>query len=284
MLAVFAPLERGSATAAASMPWTWSSPTRMPPGSASCRGRPPRSSEPSSLAATAGSRPTRFRFRRRFTAGPSPRAENALQRGPRLDRLRGLDDSVFANATAEPYPDDAEPARALLASQLARPVEFVAQIEAMYRMGARTFLEVGPDAKLTGLVRAILEGRDHLALAVDASRGASGNLYDLACSLATLASLGMLSILLGGMKGPRAGHRRQKSGAHREDLRRQRQTEGARQRRTARRAETGRPGAEAAVSTTTASHSRRGFRWPGTQERRCLRITSREITPRLIGP
>ena len=77
-----------------------------------------------------------------------------------------------------------------LAGQLARPVEFVAQIEAMYRMGARTFLEVGPDAKLTGLVRAILEGRDHLALAVDASRGSAGNLCDLACSLATLASVG----------------------------------------------------------------------------------------------
>ncbi len=97
---------------------------------------------------------------------------------------------VFSNATAEPYPDQPDQARALLAGQLARPVEFVAQIEAMYRMGARTFLEVGPDAKLTGLVRAILEGRDHLALAVDASRGSAGNLHDLACSLATLASLG----------------------------------------------------------------------------------------------
>jgi len=97
---------------------------------------------------------------------------------------------VFANATAEPYPAAPEDARALLAGQLARPVEFVAQIDAMYRMGARTFLEVGPDAKLTGLVGAILQGRDHLALAVDASRGASSNLYDLACSLATLAAVG----------------------------------------------------------------------------------------------
>ena len=97
---------------------------------------------------------------------------------------------VFANTTAEPYPDDPDAARALLAGQLARPVEFVAQIEAMYRAGARTFLEVGPDAKLTGLVERILEGRDHLALAVDAARGSMGNLYDLACSLATLASVG----------------------------------------------------------------------------------------------
>ena len=97
---------------------------------------------------------------------------------------------VFANATAEPYPAEPEAARALLAAQLSRPVEFVAQVDAMYRMGARTFLEVGPDAKLTGLVRAILSEREHLALSVDASRGAASNLYDLACSLATLASVG----------------------------------------------------------------------------------------------
>ena len=57
-------------------------------------------------------------------------------------------------------------------------------------MGARTFLEVGPDARLTGLVRSILEGRDHAAIAVDASRGSAGNVVDLACSLATLAALG----------------------------------------------------------------------------------------------
>ena len=57
-------------------------------------------------------------------------------------------------------------------------------------MGARTFLEVGPDARLTGLVRSILEGRDHAAIAVDASRGSAGNVVDLACALATLAALG----------------------------------------------------------------------------------------------
>ena len=97
---------------------------------------------------------------------------------------------VFANSTGLPYPVDPGSVRALLAGQLARPVEFVGQIEAMYGMGARTFVEVGPDAKLTALVRAILEGRDHQAIAVDASRGASGNLDDLACTLASLAAQG----------------------------------------------------------------------------------------------
>jgi acyl transferase domain-containing protein/NADP-dependent 3-hydroxy acid dehydrogenase YdfG len=97
---------------------------------------------------------------------------------------------VFANTTAEPYPGDADAARSLLAGQVARPVEFVAQVEAMYRQGARAFLEVGPDTKLSALVASILDGREHVALAVDASRGKSSNQYDLACALATLAALG----------------------------------------------------------------------------------------------
>jgi malonyl CoA-acyl carrier protein transacylase/NAD(P)-dependent dehydrogenase (short-subunit alcohol dehydrogenase family) len=97
---------------------------------------------------------------------------------------------VFSNTTALPYPADPGSARATLACQLARPVEFISQVESMYQMGARTFVEVGPDAKLTALVRAILEGRDHHALAVDSSRGERGNVDDLACTLAALAAHG----------------------------------------------------------------------------------------------
>src|SRR5205823_5374645 len=99
---------------------------------------------------------------------------------------------VFANATAAPYPANRDLARDLLADQLCRPVEFLAQVEAMYQSGARTFLEVGPDARLTGLVRSILGGRDHHAIAVDASRGERGesNMADLAMALANLAALG----------------------------------------------------------------------------------------------
>jgi acyl transferase domain-containing protein len=60
----------------------------------------------------------------------------------------------------------------------------------MYRAGLRTFLEVGPDAKLTALVGAILGGRAHAAVAVDASRGRRGDVVDLARALAQLAALG----------------------------------------------------------------------------------------------
>jgi len=125
-----------------------------------------------------------------FHSGSLAGAEEGLRRALDTIDLTTSTIPIFANATAEPYPADPLPARSLLASQLVRPVEFVAQIEAMYRMGARTFLEVGPEAKLTTLVRAILEGSPHVAVAVDASRGSSGNLYDLACALASLAALG----------------------------------------------------------------------------------------------
>ena len=97
---------------------------------------------------------------------------------------------VFANTTAAPYPDDAGLARDLLAGQLARPVEWVAEVENLYRAGVRTFLEVGPGARLTAMVGAILGGREHEALALDASNGRRPGAYDQAICLACLAALG----------------------------------------------------------------------------------------------
>jgi acyl transferase domain-containing protein/NAD(P)-dependent dehydrogenase (short-subunit alcohol dehydrogenase family) len=97
---------------------------------------------------------------------------------------------LFANSSATEYPADPSQAKSLLANQLARPVEFVAQIEAMYAAGSRTFLEVGPGARLTGLVSAILGTNGHVALAMDASTGTHSGMTDLARSLARLAVLG----------------------------------------------------------------------------------------------
>jgi acyl transferase domain-containing protein len=94
---------------------------------------------------------------------------------------------VYANTTAGEYPADPGAARELLAGQLARPVEFVSEVEAMYAAGIRTFVEVGPGARLTGLVKAILGNRPHLALAVDASSGRNSGVADLARILAQLA-------------------------------------------------------------------------------------------------
>ena len=97
---------------------------------------------------------------------------------------------VYANTSGTPYPADADAARSLLANQLAKPVEFVQEIEAMYAAGIRVFLEVGPGARLTGMVKTILGERPHQALAIDAANGKRSALLDLARALAQLAVLG----------------------------------------------------------------------------------------------
>lgn len=98
--------------------------------------------------------------------------------------------AVYANSTARPYPDGPAGTRATLAEQLVRPVEFVGLIENLYADGVRCFVEVGPKATLTGLVRANLSDRPHWAVAVDASAGRRNGLLDLARALAQLAAWG----------------------------------------------------------------------------------------------
>ncbi len=97
---------------------------------------------------------------------------------------------VYANSTSKPYPEDIEKCKKLLAGQLAKPVEFVAQIENMYAAGVRTFIEVGPGKTLTTLVKAILGEKAYQVIALDASRGKRSGQYDLACLLAQLSCLG----------------------------------------------------------------------------------------------
>ncbi|MBI4060061.1 MAG: acyltransferase domain-containing protein, partial [Elusimicrobia bacterium] len=111
---------------------------------------------------------------------------------------------VYANSTGEPYPESAPQARALLARQLAEPVEFVRLIEAMRRDGVTTFVECGAGNRLTGLVGQILKGGEFAALALDASGGRKNGIGDLARALAQLAALGH-SVDLRAWQGGEAG-------------------------------------------------------------------------------
>ncbi len=99
---------------------------------------------------------------------------------------------VYANSTATEYPADPVAARDLLATQLARPVNFVSEVERMYADGVRTFLEVGPSGVLTGLVNSILNGREYRAIAVDSSSGKRSGMADLANAFAQLSAAGHL--------------------------------------------------------------------------------------------
>ncbi|MEO5762892.1 MAG: beta-ketoacyl synthase N-terminal-like domain-containing protein, partial [Vicinamibacteria bacterium] len=80
---------------------------------------------------------------------------------------------AYANTTAQRYTGGEDGIRANLASQIASPVRFSEEIETMYADGVRTFVEVGPGAVLTGLVKDTLLDQPHLAIATD-RRGANG--------------------------------------------------------------------------------------------------------------
>ena len=77
----------------------------------------------------------------------------------------GID--VYGNTSAAPYPLEADAMRDVLARQIAEPVRFLDQIEAMYARGVRIFVEVGPGNVLTNLVTHILKNRPHRAIALD---------------------------------------------------------------------------------------------------------------------
>src|SRR5207302_3724207 len=96
---------------------------------------------------------------------------------------------VWSNMTAAPYPDQPAEMRRLLAGQVANPVRFVEQVEAMYAAGGRVFVEAGPGRVLTGLVGRILGDRPHTAVACDA-QGEPG-LRRLMLALAELSAAGV---------------------------------------------------------------------------------------------
>ena len=74
---------------------------------------------------------------------------------------------VYANATAAPYPTEPAAIRAQLAAQVAQPVRFAQEIEAMYAAGARIFVEAGPGKVLSRLCAEILGDRPHVAIAIE---------------------------------------------------------------------------------------------------------------------
>jgi acyl transferase domain-containing protein/NAD(P)H-dependent flavin oxidoreductase YrpB (nitropropane dioxygenase family)/NADP-dependent 3-hydroxy acid dehydrogenase YdfG len=86
---------------------------------------------------------------------------------------------VYSNTTARAHSADVAQTKRQMAEHLVRPVEFVAQIEAMYGDGARVFLEVGPKAVLSRLTSKILDTRAHAAIALDDGTGLPGLLNAL---------------------------------------------------------------------------------------------------------
>ncbi|MFB6581758.1 SDR family NAD(P)-dependent oxidoreductase [Streptomyces sp. NPDC056402] len=96
---------------------------------------------------------------------------------------------VWSNTTADRYPATAQEVRSLAARQVAEPVRFVEQVEAMYAAGVRTFVEAGPGRVLSALVGRILHGRPHTVVPLDVP-GEHG-LVRLVTALAELVAAGV---------------------------------------------------------------------------------------------
>ncbi|SIN90006.1 Acyl transferase domain-containing protein [Singulisphaera sp. GP187] len=77
---------------------------------------------------------------------------------------------VYSCAVARRLSGDVEQIRQVAVDQWALPVAFRATIEAMYRDGIRTFVEVGARGNLTGFVDDILRDRPHFAVAANLPR------------------------------------------------------------------------------------------------------------------
>ncbi|MEM9057316.1 MAG: acyltransferase domain-containing protein, partial [Pseudomonadota bacterium] len=92
---------------------------------------------------------------------------------------------VYCNATGQPYPEAPDALLAEFAQQMARPVRFVEQIEAMYADGARIFLGLGPRNGQGSPIVDILGDRPCLAVHVDDGEGGMKGL--LRCAGALLA-------------------------------------------------------------------------------------------------
>ncbi len=97
---------------------------------------------------------------------------------------------VLSNTTGRAYPYDSEHVKKLLGDHLISPVDFVSNVENLFEMGIRTFIEIGPKSVLTGLVKSILDDRKFQAIPLDCSSGKQFGLADLARTLCCIASIG----------------------------------------------------------------------------------------------
>jgi NAD(P)-dependent dehydrogenase (short-subunit alcohol dehydrogenase family) len=74
---------------------------------------------------------------------------------------------VFSNTYAARYSESPEEIKECLSEHMIKPVQFVSEIEEMYKNGAGIFIEVGPGSVLTNLTKKILKDRPFIAVPTD---------------------------------------------------------------------------------------------------------------------
>ena len=75
--------------------------------------------------------------------------------------------SVFSNSTGKQYPADPAIIQQTLTGHILNPVNFKDEIESIYSAGGSIYIEIGPKSILTNLVNNILDGKPHVAIALN---------------------------------------------------------------------------------------------------------------------
>ena len=97
---------------------------------------------------------------------------------------------VFCNITGSAHLKVESEVKSALGRHLVSSVDFCANLQGLYAMGVRTFVEVGPRAVLTGLARENFPDSRIHALALDSGTGRDSSVFHLAKALCRLAALG----------------------------------------------------------------------------------------------
>lgn len=74
---------------------------------------------------------------------------------------------VFSNSTGKQYQSDPAKIQQILAGHILNPVNFKDEIESIYAAGGSIFIEIGPKNVLTNLINNILDGKPHVAIALN---------------------------------------------------------------------------------------------------------------------
>ena len=76
---------------------------------------------------------------------------------------------VYSNTSGQRYSADPDQIQQTLSDHIVNPVRFKDEVEAIYAEGGTIFVEFGPKNVLTNLVKNILEGKKHFAVALNAN-------------------------------------------------------------------------------------------------------------------
>jgi acyl transferase domain-containing protein/acyl carrier protein len=95
-------------------------------------------------------------------------AQKPFAKAIRAVKFRSPKRRVYSNTTGHPYGQEPKAIQKTLAEHILNPVLFRDEIENIHREGGRLFVEFGPRGVLTKLVGNILEGKPHVAVALNA--------------------------------------------------------------------------------------------------------------------